>query len=74
MHKLASSSLTKSKLVRVGVCSGVSTVDDESQLDPSEENEEFIDELDEKGDTTVWVLRPNRMLWSTNIFIVASFE
>ena len=72
VRKLASSSFTKSKLARTGVCSGESTVDDESQLDPSEENEEFIDELDEKGDAIEWLLSPNRMFWSTNIFIIAS--
>jgi hypothetical protein len=74
VHMLVSSSLTKSKLARIGVCSGESTVDDESQLDPSEENEEFIDELDENGDATEWLLSPNRMFSSTNIFIIASVE
>jgi hypothetical protein len=54
--------------------SGESTVDDESQLDPSDEIEEFIDELDEKGDATEWLLSPNRMFSSPNMFIMASVE
>jgi hypothetical protein len=54
--------------------SGESTVDDESQLDPSEEYEEFIDELDEKGYATEWLLSSNCMFSSTKIFITASVE
>jgi hypothetical protein len=45
-----SSSLTRSKFVRVGVWSGVSTAEDESQSDPSGVNVELMDELEEKED------------------------
>lgn len=70
VQRVASSSFTKSKFVLIGVCSGVSTVEDESQLEPSEENEELIEELDEKDDAPEWLLDPNRMFWSANIFIM----
>jgi hypothetical protein len=51
-HRETSSSLTRSKFDRVGVCSGVSTVDDVSQLEPSGENDEVIDEPAEKDEGT----------------------
>jgi hypothetical protein len=52
------------------VCSGVSTVEDESQLEPSEENEELTEELEEKEDVAEWLFDPNCMFWSVNIFIM----
>lgn len=61
VQREASSSSTKSKLVRLGVCTGVSIIDDESQLELSDENEEPIDELEEKEDAEEWVFDPNRM-------------
>jgi len=45
-----SSSLTGSKFERVGVWAGVSTVDDESQSDPSGEKLEVVDEREENDD------------------------
>lgn len=41
--------------------SGVSTIDDESQLDASAENDEFMDELEEKDEAAEWLFDPNRM-------------
>ena len=72
VHMEASSSLTKSRFARVGVCNGVATVDDESQLEPLGENEEWLDEPEGKDDAVEWVFDPNCMFWSANIFIVNS--
>jgi hypothetical protein len=42
------------------VGSGVSTVDDESQLEASAEKDELMDELEEKDEAAEWLFDPYR--------------
>jgi hypothetical protein len=62
-----SSSLVKSKVARIGVCTGVSMIDDESQLEQSDEKEEFIDKLEKKGGVEQLGFDPNCTFCSKNI-------
>jgi hypothetical protein len=64
----ASSSLMKSKSGRVGVWRGVAAADDESQLEPSEENDELIEEQVEKEAVAECVFDVYGIFWSANIF------
>jgi hypothetical protein len=68
VENAASSSLTKLRSGRVGVCRGVAAADDESQLEASEEKEELVEGQVEKVAAAGWLFDEYVMFWSKNIF------